>query len=133
MITAIPKYDKDDNEIGIEDIIDLPALPINTLREEQLRILAALGGDRSKPPAPSSRKKKVVASKTKSGVGGVASLDELVLLLDPTIKKGTDAFASERSRLSHHLKNFESMGLVTKTKSGKNVVVRLTGLGEMFV
>ena len=134
MITAIPKYDKDDNEIGIEDIIELPALPINTLKDEQLRILAALRGDRKKSPATPFRKKKADrVSEISSRSGGVASLDELVLLLDPTIKKGTDAFASERSRLSHHLKNFESMGLVTKTKSGKNVEVRLTGLGEMFV
>jgi len=134
MISAIPKYDKDDHEIGIEDIIDLPALPINTLKEEQLRILTALGRDRSEPPAIPSRKKKVtMVSEITSRSGGVASLDELVLLLDPKIKKGTDAFATERSRLSHHLKNFESMGLVTKVKSGKNVMVRLTGLGEMFV
>jgi len=134
MISAIPKYDKDDNEIGIEDIVDLPALPINTLKEEQLRILTALGRDRSEPPATSSRKKKADReSETTSRSGGVASLDELVLLLDPKLKKGSDAFASERSRLSHHLKNFESMGLVTKVKSGKNVEVRLTGLGEMFV
>jgi hypothetical protein len=57
-----------------------------------------------------------------------------VLLLKPTVKRGTDDFfLSERNRLSHHLKNFEIMGLVTKTKSGKNVVVRLTVLGEMFV
>jgi CRISPR-associated protein Csa3 len=134
MITAIPKYDKDDNEIGIEDIIELPALPINTLKDEQLRILAALGGDLGESPTTNSRKKTAAkASETTSRSGGVASLDELVLLLDPKIKKGTDAFATERSRLSHHLKNFESMGLVTKTKSGKNVGVRLTGLGEMFV
>jgi CRISPR-associated protein Csa3 len=132
MITAIPKYDKDDNEIGIEDIIDLPALPINTLREEQLRILAALGGDRSEPPSTSSRKKKT-AGTSEIRSGGVASLDELVLLLNPKIRKGSDAFATERSRLSHHLKNFEMSGLVTKTRSGKNVEVRLTGLGEMFV
>ena len=79
------------------------------------------------------QKKAAGASETTSRSGGVASLDELVLLLDSKIKKGTDSFASERSRLSHHLKNFESMGLVTKTKSGKNVEVRLTGLGEMFV
>jgi len=137
MISAIPKYDKDDNEVGIEDIVDLPALPINTLKEEQLRILTALGRDRKEPPATHSRKKKdlglILSDETMSRYGGVASLDELVLLLDPDIKKGTDAFASERSRLSHHLKNFESMGLVTKVKSGKNVEVRLTGLGEMFV
>jgi len=134
MISAIPKYDKDDHEVGIEDIIDLPALPINTLKEEQLRILTALGRDRSEQSATPSRKKKADRiSETTSKSGGVASLDELVLLLDPKIKKGTDAFATERSRLSHHLKNFESMGLVTKVKSGKNVMVRLTGLGEMFV
>jgi len=133
MITAIPLYNSDDEEIGIEDVIDLPSLPVNPLKEEQIRILTALSGDRSEPAAISSRKKKVAASKTKSESSGVSSLDELVLLLDPKIKKGSDAFATERSRLSHHIKNFEIMGLVTKSKSGKNVVVRLTGLGEMFV
>ena len=134
MISAIPKYDNDDNEIGIEDIIDLPALPINTLKEEQIRILTALWGERNEPKVTPSRKKKADrVSETTSRYGGVASLDELVLLLDPNIKKSSDAFATERSRLSHHLKNFESMGLVTKVKSGKNVEVRLTGLGEMFV
>jgi len=135
MFTAIPEYDENDYEIGIEDIIELPTLPLNTLKEEQLRILAALGEGSSESKPTNSRKKKgVVVSETTSRSGGVASLDELVLLLNQKkITKGTDAFATERSRLSHHLKNFESMGLVTKTKSGKNVEVRLTGLGEMFV
>jgi CRISPR-associated protein Csa3 len=82
---------------------------------------------------PSCKKKAAGASETTSRSRGVASLDELVLLLDSKIKKGTDSFVSERSRLSHHLRNFESMGLVTKNKNGKNVEVRLTGLGEMFV
>ena len=134
MITAIPEYDENDNEIGIEDIIHLPILPLTMLKEEQRRILVAIGGGGGKSPATTSRKKKISAvPETKIKSGGVASLDELVLLLNPDIQKGTDAFATERSRLSHHLKNFESMGLVTKTKSGKNIVVRLTGLGEMFI
>ena len=175
MITAIPKYDRMDNEVGIEELIDLPALPLNMPRDEQLRILAALGTDRSDAPAPPRKKRAAgtpvpknrsggvtpldeqirilaalggdrsdttAASRTKKAAGtpettdrtgGVASLDELVLLLNPKIRKGSDAFATERSRLSHHLKNFEMMGLVTKTKSGKNVGVQLTGLGEMFV
>ncbi len=132
MVTAIPEYDKDDNEIGIEDVIDLPALPINMLKDEQLRILAALGGDYNKSPTSPSRKKKRSGPIEPVDIKGVASLDELVLLLNPKIEKGTDAFATERSRLSHHLKNFESMGLVTKTKSGKNVGVKLTGLGEIM-
>jgi CRISPR-associated protein Csa3 len=159
MFTAIPKYDENDHEIGIEDIIELPILPLNTLKGEQLRIITALKGNRIEPlniysnlsyPSisnnseliaevgllPSRKKKAAKASETKRGHGGVASLDELVFKLNPKnpkIKKGTADFASERSRLSHHLKNFESMGLVTKKKAGKNVGVRLTGLGEMFV
>ena len=159
MFTAIPKYDENDHEIGIEDIIELPILPLNTLKGEQLRIITALKGNRIEPlkiysnlsyPSisnnselnaeagllPSRKKKAAKASETKRGHGGVASLDELVFKLNPKnpkMKKGTADFASERSRLSHHLKNFESMGLVTKKKAGKNVGVRLTGLGEMFV
>ena len=159
MFTAIPKYDENDHEIGIEDIIELPILPLNTLKGEQLRIITALKGNRIEPlkissnlsyPSisnnseliaeagllPSRKKKAAKASEIKRGNDGVASLDELVFKLNPKnpkIKKGTADFASERSRLSHHLKNFESMGLVTKKKAGKNVGVRLTGLGEMFV
>ncbi|MCX6697452.1 MAG: DUF6293 family protein, partial [Methanoregula sp.] len=37
MITAIPEYDENDNEIGIEDIIHLPILPLTMLKEEQRR------------------------------------------------------------------------------------------------
>ena len=106
MITAIPKYDKNDNEVGIEDLIDLPFLPLFSLKDEQRRILEAVGE-------------------------GVDSLDDLVMRLNPKMKKNTDAFPKERSRLSHHLKNFEEIGLVSKEKSGKNVGIRLTGLGKI--
>jgi CRISPR-associated protein Csa3 len=137
MIMAIPKSDPHDNEIGIEDMIVLPAFSLNTLKEEPLRTFRCWKRSRQtsgKPAATNSRKKKkAVTSATKNRSEGVASLDELVLLLDPKIKKGSDAFATERGRLSHHLKIFESLGQVTKTKSGKNVEVRLTRLGEMFV
>lgn len=125
---------KSANEVGIEDIINLPILPLNTLKEEQRRILDAIGGGGIESPAITSRKKTAfIASEIKSRSGSIVSLDKLVLLLNPNIRKGSDAFATECSRLSHHLKNFEALGLVTKAKSGKNVVVRLTGLGEMFV
>jgi len=107
MITAIPKYDHDDNEIGIEDIIPLPPLPLDVIRTGQRRILAAIGE-------------------------GVQSIDDLVLSLTPDIKKDSDAFPTERSRLSHHLKNFEKMGLIEKEKKGKNVGVKLTKLGELL-
>jgi len=107
MITAIPAYDKNDSEIGIESVIDLPALPLNLLKPEQVRILAAVSD-------------------------GVESLDELVVRLNGTLKKDSGAFAKERSRLSHHLKNFEEIGMIEKEKKGKNVRVKLTPLGEMM-
>jgi CRISPR-associated protein Csa3 len=107
MVTAIPRYDKNDEEVGIEDLIELPALPLFSLRDEQRRILEAIGD-------------------------GVDSLDDLVLRLNPKMKKNSDDFAKERSRLSHHIKKFEEMGIVIKEKSGKNVGVQLTGLGEIL-
>ena len=108
MITAIPKYDKNDNEIGIEDLIELQPLPLFVIKDEQRRILTAIGE-------------------------GVSSLDDLVIRLNPKMKKSSDAFPKERSRLSHHLKNFEEMGLVVKEKSGKNVGVQLSALGRIVL
>ena len=107
LITAIPKYDANDNEIGIEDIIELPQLPFSDFKDEQIRILAAIGD-------------------------GVAALDDLVVRLNRDVGKNSDRFANERSRISHHVRNFAEMGLVAKEKSGKNVGMRLTPLGEII-
>jgi hypothetical protein len=95
-----------DEEIGIESIIDLPILPVTPLRKEHINIITAIGD-------------------------GVASLDELVLRMNPQLKKTSEEFPKERSRLIHHIKNFESTGLIVKEKSGKNVGIRVTALGEM--
>jgi len=108
MMTVIPKYDKNENEIGIEEVIELPILPLNVPGEAQREILAAIRD-------------------------GVASLDELVVKMNPKMKKTSDAFSKERSRLSHHIKNLEELGFVIKEKSGKNVGVNLTGLGKMML
>ena len=107
MIAAIPEYDEKGKEVGIEDIIALPPLPLNIIKPEQRRILDAIGE-------------------------GVAALDDLVIRLQSDIKKNSDAFPKERSRLFHHLKNFEKMGLIEREKKGKNVGVRLTDLGELL-
>jgi hypothetical protein len=77
MITAIPLYDKDHNEIGIEDIIDLPSRPVNPLKDEQIRILTALSGDRSEPAAISSRKKRRLLPKQRVKPGALVPLTNL--------------------------------------------------------
>lgn len=147
MITSIPKYGKNDEEIGIVEIIEVPPLPLNFLKPEQLTILLAIGDDE-------------------------ISLEELIFTLNPGIRKGVPAIdyalspdadgglekytrpgkkpaigeesavasfdkpikilSNERSRLIHHLKKFEEMGLIKREKRGKNVIVKLTNLGWMF-
>jgi len=106
-ITVIPKYNDDDEEIGIESIIDLPILPVTPLRKEHVDIISAIDK-------------------------GVSSLDELVFRMNPNMKRTSEEFPRERSRLSHHVKNFESMGLIVKEKTGKNVGIKVTALGEMI-
>ena len=105
--SSIPEYDENENEVGIEEIIEIPVLPVDFPGKEQMKILNALDG-------------------------GVPSLDELVSKLNPDIKKGSKEFRSERSRLSHHIAKLEKAGFVRRKKAGKHVRIELTELGMAF-
>lgn len=107
IFTSIPKYDEKGEEIGIEEIIEIPTLPIDFPSEELMEIVEAING-------------------------GVDSLDELVFRLNPNIKKGSEEFQKERSRISHHLSKLERLGLIKKAKLGRNVKIRLTPLGRFL-
>ena len=107
IITSIPRYDENDNEVGVEEIIELPILPIDFPGKEQVEIISAING-------------------------GINSLDELVFRLNPGIKKGSREFKSERSRLSHHISKLEKAGFVRREKVGRNVRIELTSLGRII-
>ncbi len=107
IITSIPRYDENDNEVGVEEIIELPILPIDFPGKEQIEIISAING-------------------------GINSLDELVFRLNPGIKKGSREFKSERSRLSHHISKLEKAGFVRREKVGRNVRIELTSLGSII-
>lgn len=107
IFTSIPKYDEKGEEVGIEEIIEIPTLPIDFPSEELMEIVEAING-------------------------GVDSLDELVFRLNPNIKKGSEEFQKERSRISHHLSKLERLGLIKKDKFGRNVKIRLTPLGRFL-
>jgi len=108
IITSIPRYDENENEVGIEEIVEVPILPVNFPGKEQLEIMSAVNS-------------------------GVESLDDLVFKLNPGIKKDSKEFKSERSRLSHHLAKLEEAGFVRREKIGRNVRIEPTGLGKIVM
>ncbi len=107
LISSIPLYNEKDEEVGIEEIVEIPVLPVDLPGKEQLEIISALGN-------------------------GVKSLDELVLRLNPDIKKGSQEFRGERSRISHHIAKLEDVGFVRRNKVGRNVRIEVTGLGKII-
>lgn len=107
IFTSIPKYDEREEEVGVEEVVEIPTLPIDFPPKEQIEILRAIDG-------------------------GVDALDELVARLKPGIEKGSEDFLKERSRVSHHLLKLERIGAVRKVKVGRNVRVVPTTFGEIL-
>lgn len=107
MITSIPRYDEEDHEVGVEEIIELPTIPVQFPRKDQAELLEAIAKSNG-------------------------SFEDLILKVSPQAKNAPDEMAKERSRLAHHLKKIEEMGFVTKEKAGKQVVFSLSPLGRIF-
>ncbi len=108
VITSIPRYDESDIEVGIEEILELPLIPINFPTEEQKKILLGIQEE-------------------------AESLKNLIIQLSSHGKQGKKELQKERSRISHHLTNMEELMLIKRNKQGKNVWVTLTFLGKLMV
>lgn len=107
MITSIPRYDEEDREVGIEEIIELPTIPVQFPRKDQAELLEAIAKSNG-------------------------YLEDLIVQVNPGAKDVPADYAKERSRLFHHLKKIEEMGFVTKEKAGKQVMFSLSPLGRIF-
>jgi hypothetical protein len=78
-----------------------------TVKDEHHRILSAICGTAiQSPQCQTGKNPKRATINTRTRTGGVASLDELVRLPNPDITNGSEAFTTERSQISHHLKKF---------------------------
>ncbi|MHC1576832.1 MAG: hypothetical protein ACXQTE_05705, partial [Methanosarcinaceae archaeon] len=53
--------------------------------------------------------------------------------LKPDLKKGTDKYNNERSRLSHHIKKLKADGFMETEKKGKKLMMRRSVLGEIYM
>lgn len=105
VISSIPRYDENDVEVGIEEVVEVPILPVHLPGREQMDIINALDGEKT--------------------------LDELVFKLNSDIKKDSQEFKSERSRISHHISKLEDVGFVKRRKEGRNVKIVNTELGSI--
>ncbi|MFX1294280.1 MAG: DUF6293 family protein [Promethearchaeota archaeon] len=107
IVTAIPKYNDQGEEVGLEKMIEVPILPLGLPGLEQMYLLLNIGN-------------------------GVNSVEELVMRLNNEINKDSADFRRERSRISHLLSKLEQEGFITRLKSGKTVRTNLTWIGEIY-
>ncbi|MHA1360625.1 MAG: DUF6293 family protein [Candidatus Helarchaeota archaeon] len=107
LVSVIPKYDTQNNEIGIEKYIEIPVLPQYILGDEKLKILRIIGP-------------------------GVDSVESLVNQVSPESKVNEKKYRSERSRISYYLESLEDSGFIVRTREGKSVRINLTELGKIF-
>jgi CRISPR locus-related DNA-binding protein len=105
--SALPEY-KNKKVTGIKEILTIPFFPIKEINDEQIQILKVLEGR------------------------GVDSVDELISRLKPEFKKETKEYTNERARLSHHLKALGNYGFINSERSGKNIGLCLSKIGEIY-
>lgn len=60
-------------------------------------------------------------------------LDEIVTKLNSKIQKGEPGYENEKSRISHHIKDLKKDGLVYTDRKGKNLRVKLTEQGMIYM
>ncbi len=98
----------EDGRYSLKGILDIPRFPIKELAKEQQSILKEIRD-------------------------GVESVDVLISRLKPELEKGTTEFGNERSRLSHHIKKLRKAGFIETEKFSKNLSIRKSMLGEIYV
>ncbi len=103
---GMPSY-KDEKIAGARSVVDVPCLPIKNLFEDKQKILSQI---------------------TEEG----RSMVELITSLNPDLSREDPKYNSERSRISHHIKDLKGDSLVDSEKDGKEVRIKLTELGKIY-
>ena len=104
---GIPSYRKD-KITGVDHIQDIPLFPTKIYQKEKKLILEKLGRQ----------------GKT---------LEQLTTQLKTKVKKGTQAYLTEKSRISHHIKDLKKEGLIETSREGKTLNIQLTTIGKIYV
>ncbi len=109
--SGLSAYDEEGENIGIKKILPIPPFPIKDISKEQLKILKGL---------------------YENG-GNVDSVDELIAIVNTQTSPEKSDYQKERARFSYHLKELKKDNFIETQKEGKNVTVRLSKIGEIYV
>jgi len=104
---GLPKYEGD-KITGVRQVINAPLFPLKPLSSEKVKILRIIRKAEQK-------------------------MEDLILKTNPKLKKSSQDYLNERSRLSHHLKDLKEDGFIETEKKGKNITIRLTPLGKIYM
>ncbi len=107
LYVALPMYEKGMIR-GVRNVIDVPSYPIKEVGGEELLILKHLKEN-----------------------GPAGSVDELISRINRRGKTAKEHM-KERARISYHLKKLKKDGFIETKKSGKNLRIMLTQLGELY-
>ncbi|MFQ5888162.1 MAG: winged helix-turn-helix domain-containing protein, partial [Candidatus Hydrothermarchaeales archaeon] len=109
--SGLSTYGKKGENIGIKKILPIPPFPIKDISKEQYKILKELYDNG----------------------GSVNSVDELISIVNTETSPERSDYQKERARFSYHLKGLKKDGFIETEKQGKNVKVRLSKIGEIYV
>ena len=104
---GMPMY-RDLRVSGAKKVVDIPCLPIKIMFEDKGKILSQIGEEGK-------------------------SMVELITSLNPNLEKDDKKYNSERSRISHHIRDLKEDNLVDSKKDGKEVKIKLTDLGKIYL
>jgi CRISPR-associated protein Csa3 len=109
--SGISKYSEEGKPIGVQKTVDIPLFPIKRL----------------------SQKKEAILKVLYKSDGYASSLEEIIRRLKPELEPGSKEYNAERSLVSYHVNALKEEGFVETEKSGKNLIVRLSKLGEIYL
>ena len=109
--SGISRYNEEGKPIGVHRTVDIPLFPVKKLSKKKEAILKILYESEDK----------------------ASSLEEIIRKLKPELEPGSKKYNAERSLVSYHVNALKEEGFVETEKVGKNLLVKLTKLGEVYL
>lgn len=98
---------EDGKIVGVSSVYEVPLFPLKEVGEEREKIMRILYESE------------------------INSMDEIIYKINPNVKE--KELLGERARISYHIKMLKDYGFVESQRTGKNVRLRLTSLGELYL